>query len=881
MMDCELQSTGDFRRVESELIDKLDTYVSGGGRGDDRFKDTLFKILSVETSKYPELQKAGVSQFIESMTQLLSRLLEFRNVPEGEENRNQRMSTISNLLHLYREMEREEMYLRYIYKLCNMHLQWGHYTEAAFTLMLHARKLEWHDFPGPRVPGKYAEATTERRLKEMLYQDIIEYFDKGKLWEFSITVSKELAQHYEMAFDYDRLSNIYRTIGDSFHKIVHSVRAVPSYFRVGFYGRGFLPSLRNKLFIFRGGEYENIGDFNARLTAEFASAQMLKKSTPPEADILQSPGQYIQTCTVEPLPEDPDRFQGQNVAETIRGFHTHNDVRQFRVDRPFHRGPKDKENEFATLWIERTTYQTVESLPGILRWSEVQSQPHSVELCPVENALESVLNRNKDMRRVIAQCVADPSQGVMTLGMSLNGIIDAAVNGGVAKYEMAFLVPEYLKTNAEHAELVAKLRDTITEQVEICGEALALHGRFAPGTLQPFQQKMEEMYESLKKKYPPGRRSLRFLREASFRSQVSPVVKQLRTRPDSEAGMRSSVSYSSAVSPDRRSTTEIIETGTNLDRKGGRFPKDPLPPVPLSPGSVGQDIRRHSEFIPGRSWTMHGEDRPVLPAKSGKPRSHTQLDQRSPMNRPPSVDTGLSGVGLTPPPKPARPMVAVSVPQLESGEKRPPKPYRPPSVVLPDQVGVNVSPPVADVATAKPPKLYSMGSPATTTQSPLFSPGLVPVSSVVSSLCETTMEVDVVDPKPEFVPKFIVSNLLPSNQTQTVQEVNGQAPDRPCTPPPPAPPPKQHKLKSVSKEQGTDSQWLVQNSQSIDSRCSLASNQSIDSVDSIPSPVPALPPRGNVLARLAQFGGGKSPPRQREDRHAAEFPYSAPSETDL
>ena len=27
----------------------------------------------------------------------------------------------------------------------------------------------------------------------------------------------------------------------------------------------------------------------------------------------------IQTCTVEPLPEDPDRFQGQNVAETIRG----------------------------------------------------------------------------------------------------------------------------------------------------------------------------------------------------------------------------------------------------------------------------------------------------------------------------------------------------------------------------------------------------------------------------------------------------------------------------------------------------------------------------------------------------------------------------------
>lgn len=82
-------------------------------------QDSLFTFLcslSVETTQYPDLQKAGVSQFIESITQLLSRLLEFRwiyqygevtvsgslfvsrNVPEGDENRNQRMSTMSNLL---------------------------------------------------------------------------------------------------------------------------------------------------------------------------------------------------------------------------------------------------------------------------------------------------------------------------------------------------------------------------------------------------------------------------------------------------------------------------------------------------------------------------------------------------------------------------------------------------------------------------------------------------------------------------------------------------------------------------------------------------------------------------------------------------------------
>ncbi|XP_062507511.1 dedicator of cytokinesis protein 1-like isoform X2 [Corticium candelabrum] len=829
MMDCELQSTGDFRRVESELIDKLDTYVSGGGRGDDRFKDNLFKILSVETNRYPELQKAGVSQFIESITQLLSRLLDFRNVPEGEENRNQRMSTISNLLHLYREMEREEMYIRYIYKLCSMHLQWGNYTEAAFTLMLHAKKLQWHDFPAPQVPGKYAEAATQRLLKEMLYENIIEYFDKGKLWEYSITVSKELALHYEtVVYDYDRLSSIYQTIGESFHKIVHSVRAALSYFRVGFYGHGFLPSLKNKLFIYRGGEYENIGDFNARLTAEFPNAQMLKKSTPPDQEILDSAGQYIQTCTVEPLPEEPDKFQGKNVAEAIQGFHTHNDVRQFRVDRPFHRGVKDKGNEFATLWIERTTYQTAESLPGILRWSEVQFQPQSVELCPIENALESVLNRNKDMQRVIAQCQADPAQGVMSLGMSVNGVIDAAVNGGVAKYEMAFFGSEYLKANADHEELVAKLRDAITHQVEICGEALAVHGRYAPETLQPFQQKMVEMYEPLKKKYPPEKRSLHFLR-ASFRNRSSPVQKQQQQqrRQDSTETLARpvTVSYSASNVADGG-------RGHRMSERGARSILDPLPPIPAADGSPTQD-KRLSE-IP-RSSPAATDDRPSLPTKMNKPsRSHTLVDRHQ--NRHSSADTVA---GLTPPPKPARPSPARSA--TDSAEKRPPKPYRPQSV----NYGVSiVNQSSLDVGFGKPPKQVAYSS-FDQQLSPVAHGDFLASSAVVPSVCETQIEVDVVDPKPEYIPKFKVSDVLPMDGTLDEfpkREANGPAEGGADTSVPPARPPKLHRVKMANQ------------AQSVDSLQSSSSAWSVDSVDSVvDSGAPALPTKTSVSSRTSRL----------------------------
>lgn len=49
--------------------------------------------------------------------------------------------------------------------------------------------------------------------------------------------------------------------------------------------------LQNKLFIYRGLEYERIGAFTQRLQTEFPSAQILMKNSPPDESILSSEGQ--------------------------------------------------------------------------------------------------------------------------------------------------------------------------------------------------------------------------------------------------------------------------------------------------------------------------------------------------------------------------------------------------------------------------------------------------------------------------------------------------------------------------------------------------------------------------------------------------------------
>lgn len=75
-------------------------------------------------------------------------LLNFFRVLQGDENRDKRMSCTVNLLNFYRsEKNRAEMYLRYIYKLHDLHIPAGSYTEAAFTLKLHADDLTWSNRP--------------------------------------------------------------------------------------------------------------------------------------------------------------------------------------------------------------------------------------------------------------------------------------------------------------------------------------------------------------------------------------------------------------------------------------------------------------------------------------------------------------------------------------------------------------------------------------------------------------------------------------------------------------------------------------------------------------------------------------------------------------
>uniref|UniRef100_A0A8C7FEZ1 Dedicator of cytokinesis 3 n=1 Tax=Oncorhynchus kisutch TaxID=8019 RepID=A0A8C7FEZ1_ONCKI len=452
MMDWEQRKNGNFKQVEAELIDKLDSLVSEG-KGDENYRE-LFSLLTQLFGPYPSLlekieqetwRETGIS-FVTSVTRLMERLLDYRDCMKGDETENKKIGCTIN---------KEEMYIRYIHKLCGMHLQAENYTEAAFTLLLYWELLHWEERPLREF--LHYPAQSEWHRKEGLCRKVINYFNKGKCWEYGIPLCRELAYQYETLYDYQSLSWIRKMEAAYYDNIMEQQRLEPEFFRVGFYGRKF--------------------PFFLRYVCVCV---------------------YLQIYAVSAVPENVNVLQMDRVPDRIKSFYRVNNVRRFRYDRPFHKGSKDRENEFKSLWIERTTLILTHPLPGISRWFEVEKR-ELIEVSPLENAIYVVENKNHELRTLISQYQHKQLHGnINLLSMCLNGVIDAAVNGGIARYQEAFFDKEYIGSHAEDTEKITSLKDLMQEQVHILGAGLAVHDKLVHPEMRPLHKKLIDQFQMMR-----------------------------------------------------------------------------------------------------------------------------------------------------------------------------------------------------------------------------------------------------------------------------------------------------------------------------------------------------------------------------------------------
>ncbi|CAH2001464.1 unnamed protein product [Acanthoscelides obtectus] len=593
MMQCEfyssrfeVESYGDTKRdsshikanfsdFENEMIVKLDVLFEGG-KGDYEYKNLFHDVMLELCGKHTTMHEEG-TKFVKIVSRLMESLLEYRSIII-DENKENTMSCTVNLLDFYSEINKKEMYIRYLNKLFDLHLECENFTEAAYTLELHAKLLNWSDeLLSPLLKGdKYDNARTHRELKEALYYTIIENYSKGKMWECAIKKCQELAQQYEQeTFDYERLSDLHQRMALFYEDIMKKARAEPEYFRVGYYGRGFPRFLQNKVFIYRGKEYERLADFNARILNEFPKAELLNKLTPPGEDITCSDKQYIQINKVDPvMDEKSQRFSGKPISNQIVKYYRVNDIKKFSFSRPFTR--KDTligtTNEFAHLWLERTELSTTYSLPGILRWFPVEhTQVH--EISPLRNAIETIERTNKTLRNYISLFNKDKNMPINPLSLTLNGILDAAVMGGIKNYEEVFFTEEYETTHSEDKMLIERLKDLIADQIPLLDLCVQIHKQKAPENLQPLQKRLEECFALMKadveEKYGKRDCDIKIENEVQMRRHYSITSDRL-----SDITITPDKSYHNSKSSIQSPTKSFIGTPSLSHKKVLKTPKE-------------------------------------------------------------------------------------------------------------------------------------------------------------------------------------------------------------------------------------------------------------------------------------------------------------------
>ncbi|KAF5110944.1 hypothetical protein DV453_000645 [Geotrichum candidum] len=429
-----------------------------------------------------------INALIEDVEEFLDLLLDLYNVPPGDAYNDDRIFHALNILNFLKDIDRVEIFSRYVNDIAEWNRSKGNYVQTGLALRLLASAYEWsyeQRLEASEIPSFPAQTGFER--KEALYEDIIQCFTKGKSFENAIDAVKELIHVYEtVSFDFQKLSIATRALAKLYESVDTVERLSPQYFRVAYIGVGFPRSLRNRLFIFEGNAYEKLESIHDRLRKTYPGATIVSNESAAKQD-----GQYLFVTTVDPdISSRLSHLKHIRPTPGAKEYYSRLNLRYFTYSKPLpgNTSPLD-------LWVEKTTYETYQALPTIVKRSEVKVV-NVIKLSPLENALtllQMKTNDLLDLEAIINSGKADQS-AISKLDLILSGAVDSPVNGGIQLFR-AFLEDPNLRTDPSTAPLVAELEMSFLDYASAIQRSLVIHGKVVPATLLPLHQSLVELFK--------------------------------------------------------------------------------------------------------------------------------------------------------------------------------------------------------------------------------------------------------------------------------------------------------------------------------------------------------------------------------------------------
>ncbi|NXD22118.1 DOC11 protein, partial [Spelaeornis formosus] len=489
----------------SQLI--ADVALSGGTR----FQDSLLIINNFANSDRPMKATAFPSEVKDLTKRIRTVLMATAQMKEHEKDPEMLVDLQYSLAKSYASTP--ELRKTWLDSMAKIHMKNGDFSEAAMCYVhvaalvaefLHRKKL----FPSgctafrkitPNIDEEGAMKEdggmmdvhySEEVLVELLEQ-CIDGLWKAERYETISEVSKLIIPIYEKRREFEKLTQLYRTLHGAYAKILEVMhtrkRLLGTFFKVAFYGQTFFEEEDGKEYVYKEPKLTGLSEISFRLLKLYGekfgseTVKIIQDSNKVNIKDLDPKYAHIQVTYVKPY------FEDKEMSERKTEFERNHNINRFVFETPYTLSGK-KHGSVEEQCKKRTILTTLNSFPYVKKRIPVNYE-HQVNLKPIDVATDEIKDKTAELQKL---CSSAGDVDMIQLQLKLQGCVSVQVNAGPLAYARAFLSDS--QCNKYPAKKVNELKEMFRKFIQACGIALELNERL-------IKEDQVEYHEGLKSNF--------------------------------------------------------------------------------------------------------------------------------------------------------------------------------------------------------------------------------------------------------------------------------------------------------------------------------------------------------------------------------------------
>ena len=481
MIISEWTLSQDLSVLQAEMVDSLDQAFKSRrmveSAGQKPFTRELMQVFQAIPLPHRDPFNVALQRLLETADEFIDLLVAVRTSEAiGEASH---ITHTLRLLEFLKDMQKEDIYIRYVHQLSRVQAQARAFTEAGLALKHHADLYSWDPMTpvGALLDPESPDESAFRR-KERLYLEMVKYLEQGKSWHLALNAYDELAAQYrDNTFDLAKLADAERSAAEIHKAVAKGDRYAVRFFRVCFKGLGFPTALRDKQFVYEAAPAERLSSFCDRLQQLYPTAQLASSADPNDVE-----GQFLQVFPVS-MHRDLQHpvFQRVRVPGPVRDHVLAAFPRRFSsTSRKPLAAPgaskQQQQQQQQQQTFERTLFTTAEPFPTLLRRSEIVAV-EEVTLTPLQAAVERTVRKTQDLTTLAHRVMETSDMSPSILLEAVASSTDSANESSIARYR-SFLPPlsDLPDQNVDGAQVESPQLDSLSNalRVALIDHALAV-----------------------------------------------------------------------------------------------------------------------------------------------------------------------------------------------------------------------------------------------------------------------------------------------------------------------------------------------------------------------------------------------------------------------